>query len=425
VPDSKKAITEAFKQGSIHYLVCTDAASEGLNLQFGSGLINYDLPWNPSKIEQRIGRIDRIGQTEKEIKIYNFFLRNSIDEKVYGALRRRCGLFEHFVGTMQPVLTRAQRMLNRPKDFSVEELERIATEAEKNYLNSAAYLDSEAVVIESAPPAVRREDFIAAVDMLQPECGLQVSKKDVRGGITIKGLTGKSPRFGISEEILDADPGARPLTALSPEATEIADHLSRAGENLPLIIESHRFGAFRRSFAIWVTSAGVEPILTLQELKTRIQAWDGTLPAPEKITPARHHAQQHARAQVEEMASRAAKIEEENLASQKGAASLRLTREIGRLLRCLDPTVADLSQLLESQATRVGPLAERIRKAIELLGGKVVWTDHIRWELDEFVKNLTPNETKSRLSGSSIDAAFADYRWNASDSRGLIFPESD
>jgi superfamily II DNA/RNA helicase len=51
VPDTKKAITEALKQGSIRYLVCTDAASEGLNLQAASALINYDLPWNPSKVE--------------------------------------------------------------------------------------------------------------------------------------------------------------------------------------------------------------------------------------------------------------------------------------------------------------------------------------------------------------------------------------
>jgi len=52
-----------------------------------SALINYDLPWNPSKVEQRIGRIDRIGQREGKIKVYNLLLKNSIDEKVYGALR--------------------------------------------------------------------------------------------------------------------------------------------------------------------------------------------------------------------------------------------------------------------------------------------------------------------------------------------------
>jgi Helicase conserved C-terminal domain len=411
VPDTKKAITEALKQGSIRYLVCTDAASEGLNLQAASALINYDLPWNPSRVEQRIGRIDRIGQAEKEIKIYNFFLKNSIDDKVYGALRRRCGLFERFVGTMQPVLTRAQMMLNRPKDFSVDELEGIATDAEKNYLNSEAYLDSEAVSFEQKPHAVSREDLIAAIDMVQPEFGLQVWKKDAKGLVTIKGVKGKSSRFALREEVLDADPGARPLTVLSPEVTDIADHLSRAGENLPLVIESHRSGAFRRSCAFWVTRDGMEPISTLRELRIRIENWDGDLPPPEKITAARRHAQKQAQAEVAKLTARAAKIEQANLESQHNAAELRLTRELGRLLRCLDPTAADLSQLLEREAARTGPLAERIRKAQELLGDIPIWTDQIKWELQQFMTGLTQNEIRSRLSGSSIDAAFADYRW--------------
>ena len=50
-------------------LLCTDAASEGLNLQTASALVNYDLPWNPSKVEQRIGRIGRIGQTEPVVRV--------------------------------------------------------------------------------------------------------------------------------------------------------------------------------------------------------------------------------------------------------------------------------------------------------------------------------------------------------------------
>src|SRR5262249_11943519 len=59
---SKDAITLALRDGRLQVLLCTDAASEGLNLQAAGAVINYDLPWNPSKVEQRIGRIDRIGQ---------------------------------------------------------------------------------------------------------------------------------------------------------------------------------------------------------------------------------------------------------------------------------------------------------------------------------------------------------------------------
>jgi superfamily II DNA/RNA helicase len=59
---TRDVITERLRLGQLKVLVCTDAASEGPNLQAAGALINYDLPWNPSKIEQRMGRMDRIGQ---------------------------------------------------------------------------------------------------------------------------------------------------------------------------------------------------------------------------------------------------------------------------------------------------------------------------------------------------------------------------
>lgn len=62
---TKDVITDKLQAGEIKALVCTDAASEGLNLQAAGAVINYDLPWNPSKVEQRIGRIDRIGQSSE------------------------------------------------------------------------------------------------------------------------------------------------------------------------------------------------------------------------------------------------------------------------------------------------------------------------------------------------------------------------
>ena len=89
---TKDAITKNLMDGDLRILLCTDAASEGLNLQAAGALINYDLPWNPSKVEQRIGRIDRIGQKLPDVLIVNLFLKDSIDDKVYRALRTRLTL---------------------------------------------------------------------------------------------------------------------------------------------------------------------------------------------------------------------------------------------------------------------------------------------------------------------------------------------
>lgn len=413
IPATKKEITDALKAGTIRYLICTDAASEGLNLQTASALINYDLPWNPSKVEQRIGRIDRIGQREREIRVYNLLLKNSIDEKVYGALRRRCGLFTHFVGTMQPVLARAQVMLNHPGEFSVDELERIASESERNFLSAETYLDSEAVQIDQPAAPVTRAEIVAALGLLQPEFGLKLAGTAEKGAVTIKGLATKAIRLAFTDPALDADPAARPITALSPEVTQIADHLTRPGETLPLVVGSARAGAFRRTCVFWVSDTGAEPIHSLAALQARVDAWDGALPDPEKITAAARHAQHEADRQVREMESRAGKVEHANLAAQRDAVALRLRREVGRLLRCLDPAAADLTQLSASQAARTGPLADRIRQARDRLGGRFEWTPQLAWELEQFLRALTPNDQRSRLSGSSIDAAFADHRWNA------------
>lgn len=420
---TKKDITDALRQGSIRYLVCTDAASEGLNLQTASALINYDLPWNPSKVEQRIGRIDRIGQREREIRIYNLLLKNSIDEKVYGALRDRCSLFTHFVGAMQPVLARAQAMLNNPGEFSVEELERLATAAERDFLSAETYLDSEAVSQAPAPAALTRADMLSALETLQPEFGLQLCGSAAKGNLALKGLASKPVRIALSNPALDADPAARPFTATSPEVAQVADHLARPGEALPLVVGSARAGAFRRSCALWVASTGAEPVDTLAALRARVDEWDGTLPPPEQLAAAARHAQQDADLQVRAMELHARQVEHANRVQQRAAAALRLHREVGRLLRCLEPSAADIGQLADDQAARTGPLAERIRKARDLLGGHFDWTPQLLWELDLFVRHLTPNDQRSRLSGSSLDAAFADYRWQFAAVGALRAPE--
>lgn len=79
--EERKAALQRFKEGS-QILVATDAAGESLNMQFCHIVFNYDLPWNPMMIEQRIGRVDRIGQQNK-VEAYNMLLNNSVDQRVY------------------------------------------------------------------------------------------------------------------------------------------------------------------------------------------------------------------------------------------------------------------------------------------------------------------------------------------------------
>ena len=93
----KHAIVDYFKSNS-KILICTDAGSEGLNLQFCNTVINYDLPWNPMKIEQRIGRCHRYGQEHDVVAINLLNTQNAADQRVYDILSKKFELFEGVFG---------------------------------------------------------------------------------------------------------------------------------------------------------------------------------------------------------------------------------------------------------------------------------------------------------------------------------------
>ena len=93
----KHAIVDYYRNNA-KILICTDAGSEGLNLQFCNTVINYDLPWNPMKIEQRIGRCHRYGQKHDVVAINLLNTQNSADQRVYDILSKKFELFEGVFG---------------------------------------------------------------------------------------------------------------------------------------------------------------------------------------------------------------------------------------------------------------------------------------------------------------------------------------
>ena len=102
----KEEIVTAFEErGGV--LVSTDAMNEGRNLQFCNIMVNYDLPWNPMKVEQRIGRIHRIGQ-KRAVYIFNMALEDTIEEYVLDRLYHKIDLFQQSVGELSSILTRLE-----------------------------------------------------------------------------------------------------------------------------------------------------------------------------------------------------------------------------------------------------------------------------------------------------------------------------
>ena len=102
----KDWMTQLFKNHA-QVLIATEAGGEGINLQFCQHVINYDLPWNPMRIEQRIGRIHRIGQ-EKDVHIYNFTIENTIEEHILKLLYEKIQLFENTIGELDEILAKLE-----------------------------------------------------------------------------------------------------------------------------------------------------------------------------------------------------------------------------------------------------------------------------------------------------------------------------
>lgn len=92
------------EEDAIDILLFTEVGSEGLDYQFCDMMINYDLPWNPMRIEQRIGRIDRRGQKSEVVNIYNVITENTVDAEIYHRCLMRIGIFENSIGECEEIL---------------------------------------------------------------------------------------------------------------------------------------------------------------------------------------------------------------------------------------------------------------------------------------------------------------------------------
>lgn len=136
--DNRTEILDQFKNNdNIHILLSSEVGSEGLDMQFCNSMVNYDLPWNPMVVEQRIGRIDRFGQKAKVVNIYNIVVAGSIQEEIYMRLLERIGIFKGTIGDMEAILdaqiegkslTIQEVYRNMEKEFFTKDLTRAEKE---------------------------------------------------------------------------------------------------------------------------------------------------------------------------------------------------------------------------------------------------------------------------------------------------------
>jgi superfamily II DNA or RNA helicase len=137
----------------LRILLSSEVGSEGIDLQFCRALVNYDLPWNPMRVEQRIGRVDRLGQEAPKITVLNLLYENTIDDKIYTRLYERLRLCERALGGFEEVLgqelsTLVPDLLN-PQLTEQEREERLdqTSQAIANRLKLEAELEEDAAAL--------------------------------------------------------------------------------------------------------------------------------------------------------------------------------------------------------------------------------------------------------------------------------------
>ena len=110
---AKDAAINSFRTGTgPHVLISTESGGEGRNFQFCHHLVNYDLPWNPMRVEQRIGRLDRIGQ-DHVVNIFSLYSERTIEERVLNVLENRINAFVETVGGLDPILGEVESDLRK------------------------------------------------------------------------------------------------------------------------------------------------------------------------------------------------------------------------------------------------------------------------------------------------------------------------
>jgi superfamily II DNA or RNA helicase len=100
----RQSIMEDFRAGRFEVLLLSQVGAEGLDFEFCNVMVNYDLPWNPMQVEQRIGRLDRFGQTSEKIFIFNMHVEGTIESDIIERLYHRIGVFERSIGELEPIL---------------------------------------------------------------------------------------------------------------------------------------------------------------------------------------------------------------------------------------------------------------------------------------------------------------------------------
>jgi hypothetical protein len=190
---SKGELKTLFREGKrVKILLGTDAMSEGLNLQTCGRLINYDMPWNFMRVEQRIGRLDRIGG-QPTVEVTNYFYAKTVEEQIYKGIAKNFDWFTQIVGDAQPVLAAVEQAMTTAAMASP------GVKRDKIIADQVAAIEEQAIAASDDP--VKLSDIADTAVEAPPELHPAVTLDDLRDILISNPLTAR--RF----DAIDGRPG--------------------------------------------------------------------------------------------------------------------------------------------------------------------------------------------------------------------------
>lgn len=400
---TKEEVKNAFREGELQVLLCTEAASEGLNLQTSGVLINYDVPWNPMRVEQRIGRLDRIGQRYRDVWIRHYFLEGpegerTVEARVYEALEDRIGWFQAAVGQLQPILGALERTIERAAMATGADRERVLAEELSKLRRELEIAQAQGSVIGDWTAVPEGQVGAAPLDLVELEKVLLSSSLRPRfephpelPNAWRLDLEGRLWEATFNPVVADAHPGRLRLLTYGEELLDkLLATVDRpvAGDYGPGLIRISAPGLVR-----WFVAAdgGIRKILRLAEIRELVSA---VSPLPsvtrEHVAEARCLVTEEIRARAEDEAA----YESTRRDRARGAAVERAREVLAQAAACLAATegTEDPREAL-NRLRRSGYPWAGLAKLVGELGSPP-----------------EPSEVEAHSKGSGADAAAAHRR---------------
>lgn len=205
---SRERIAKEFRAGEFQILLASEVAGEGLDFEHCSFVINYDLPWNPMRVEQRIGRCDRIGQQSEKVYVGNLASVGTIEERILTRLFERLQIFERALGDLEVILGEEISSFERElftrgltPQQQIDELERISRTVENNERNredvtQLSFISEQGrTLIESEESDIREAEakFLSSDEIADFVCGsinrqfpLAIRRRDSDGSYSLR-----------------------------------------------------------------------------------------------------------------------------------------------------------------------------------------------------------------------------------------------